>query len=83
MAWKLTVINAIRIAAIPATANTHQLMVVRYAKSCSHECMIHHATGVAITNETMISTRKSFDKRNNRLFTDAPNTFLIPISLVR
>jgi len=36
IAWKLTVIKAIKIAAIPATINIHQLTVILYAKPCSH-----------------------------------------------
>ena len=39
IAWKLTVINAMPIAVAPAIRNIHTLILILYAKSCSHSCI--------------------------------------------
>ena len=83
MAWKLTVIKAITNAKTPATANTHNCILIRNANPCSQLFMIHQVIGDAITNAMKTSNKNSFDNRNKRLFTDAPSTLRIPISFVR
>jgi hypothetical protein len=47
IAWKLIVANAIMITNAPARANIHQLILIRYAKSCSHLVneIIYHGNG--------------------------------------
>ena len=64
----------------PHTANTHQLIEVRYAKSSSHLFIAHHASGAAIINASITNCKKSFDSKVTICETDAPNTFLTPIS---
>src|SRR6266487_6759224 len=64
------------------TAKTHQLMVVRYAKSCSHLFINNHAMGAEIKNETIINRKKSFDNMNEMSFTEAPSTLRMPISFI-
>src|SRR5689334_5854615 len=65
---------------IPAMANTHQLILIRYAKSCSQLFIKYHATGEATTNAITTKRRNSFESNSTRPFTVAPKTFLIPIS---
>ncbi len=67
----------------PVTINTSQPIFIRYAKSWSQLCIKYHARGDAINSAIAISFTKSFDNKLMILVTDAPNTFLIPISLVR
>lgn len=43
---------------------------------------MYHATGVATSNDITTSVKKSFDNKEVIFNTDAPNTFLIPISLI-
>src|SRR5688572_16669593 len=82
-AWKLIVNKATNKAIEPAKANTHQLIFIRYVKSCSHLCITHHARGNAIKLAIITNLIKSFDN-NMRIFdTEAPRTFLTPISFVR
>ena len=83
IALKLIVINAINKAITPAMINIHQLIAVRYAKSSSHRLIAQPATGKAITEEIITSLRKSLDNIATILLTLAPNTFLMPISLIR
>ena len=55
---------------------------MRYAKSCSHLFMKYHASGEAITKAMITSFKKSLLINPTMPDTDAPNTFLIPISFV-
>ena len=80
IAWKLTVIRAINIAATPAMINAAQPICIRYAKSCSHLCIPSHANGTAITIEINTRMIKSFVRSETISGTEAPNTFLTPIS---
>src|SRR5579862_3241727 len=80
---KMVVASAISSADRPTTTNIHHEIVVRYAKSCSHRFIIHQATGDAIRMEIKIRRTKSFDSRLMISGTSAPNTFLMPISLIR
>ena len=82
IAWKLTVRSAIRIAANPAARNIHQLIATRYSKLCNQLCIIHQATGNATRQEIRTKIKKSFESNFAIPATLAPNTFLIPISLV-
>src|SRR6266498_2610244 len=77
-AWVLIVTSAITIEAMPANANTHQPMLVRYAKSDNHFCMAHQATGNAISVAITMSNKKSFDNNFTSCMALAPSTFLIP-----
>ena len=45
--------------------------------------MKDQATGTEMTKDSNTSHAKSFDSRFHTLKTDAPNTFLIPISFLR
>jgi hypothetical protein len=83
IAWKLIVNNAIINERNPARTNIHQLIFIRYAKSRNQLCMTNHAIGEAITKAIITSLMKSLDNNKTILDTDAPNTFLMPISLVR
>src|SRR5664279_2915142 len=49
IAWKLTVINAMMIEAIPPIRNSHQLISILNVKFCNHRFIKYHANGVAIT----------------------------------
>ena len=68
---------------MPAIANVHQLTDTLYSKDCSQLLLIHSDSGVAMQIDISISMAKSFDNNFNIEETLAPNTFLIPISLVR
>ena len=83
IAWKLTLINAITMDAIPPIKNKHQLNSILYAKFSSHLCMKYHAIGVAIANAIMISNTNSFVNKYTMFDAVAPNTFLMPTSLIR
>ena len=83
IAFELIVSKAMINANNPAPAKTHQLIAIRYAKSCNHLFMAYHATGKAISQEIIISFKKSLESMPAILPTDAPKTFLMPISLVR
>src|SRR5207249_570037 len=83
IAWKLIVNNAIKTASNPAPKNIHQLMLILYAKSCSQLCIMYHATGEAIRNAMTTSLIKSFERSATIFVTEAPSTFLTPISFVR
>ena len=83
IAWKLMVNNAINTAVTPATKNIHQFILIRYAKSFSHSCMKYQASGAAMIKERNTNFKKSIDNKLTIFETEAPMTFLIPISLVR
>ncbi len=83
IAWKLIVASAIMTAKNPAAKNNHQLILMRYAKSCSHLCMINHASGDAITKATITSLIKSLDRSMMIFDTEAPSILRTPISFVR
>ena len=76
-------INAINRAVTVVITNTVQLILVRYAKSCNHLFITHHATGDAIRMAMPTSFKKSFDSSATIPATLAPNTLRTPISLVR
>ena len=78
----LIVIKAIANAVTVVITNTAQLILIRYAKSCSHLFITHQATGDAIKMATATSLIKSFDNSVIMLVTLAPNTLRTPISLV-
>ena len=61
MDWKLIVINEISKALAPASANIHQLMGARYAKSINHLFISHPETGKAKMIAITTSLRKSLD----------------------
>ena len=65
-----------------ATKNTNGVMLIRYAKLCSQLCISHHETGKAISNEINTSFKKSLDNMVVMFATDAPITFLTPISFL-
>src|SRR3569623_1202513 len=67
---------------IPAEANNHQLIVMRYGKFRNHLFATKYAIGDAITNAITINFIKSAERFVTILFTDAPKTFRMPISLV-
>ena len=83
IAWKLTVNNAIAIAIMPAIANIHQLISIRYAKACNHLFINHQAIGDAIKMAMHTSFTKSFDNNVVIPVTVQPNILRMPISLVR
>ena len=76
------VTNAMKTENKPATANTHHSIFILYAKSFIHLFITHHATGDATRMEINTSFRKSLDNIITILLTEAPTTFLIPISFV-
>src|SRR4249920_1319510 len=82
-AWKLMVSKATRAANRPATAKIHHGIPVRYAKSFSQLCMAYQAIGNAITAAIATNFKKSFDNNCTMLLVFAPNTFRMPISLIR
>jgi len=69
MAWKLTVNNAISKAAIPATANTHQLILILYAKSCNQLLITNQDIAQAMTIDIPTSFKKLPDNNVARLKT--------------
>src|SRR5204862_54507 len=81
--WMLIVASTIITARKPVEINIHALILMRYAKSLSQLFIAYHATGEARINAITTSLIKSFESNNTRLDTDAPNTFLTPISLNR
>src|SRR5688572_7902 len=80
MASRLIVATAIITTIKPAAANIHAEIEVWYAKFSNQLLIIYHAMGTAINIEMKINLKKSFDNITAMPFTDAPNTFLIPIS---
>ena len=78
----LTVNSVIRMVVPAATKNTHQLILIRKTKSCSHACIANHPMGIAMISEMNTSEIKSFASSCTMLVTVAPRTFLIPISFV-
>src|SRR5688572_10583037 len=83
IAWKLIVSSAIKTAKHPAAKNTHQLILMWYAKSCSQLFIAHHATGKATRADIITSFRKSLDSIETILVTLAPKTLRMPISFTR
>jgi hypothetical protein len=83
IAWKLMVNKATNMANRQATKKIHQLMPILYVKSCSQLCISIQVIGAAIKKEISTSIKKSRDNRLTITPTDAPITFLIPISFVR
>src|SRR6187401_1101998 len=83
IAWKLIVTNAINKADAPASINIHQPMFTLNAKSRNHVFIAHHANGKATILESKMSLRKLFDNNRTIPDTEAPKTFLTPISFVR
>ncbi len=81
-AWKLTVNKAIDREPAPAIKNIHTLILIRYSKSFNHRCIKYQARGEAITSAMNTGFKKSFDNKVTIPVTDAPNTFLIPISFI-
>src|SRR5215216_2497695 len=79
-AWKLMVTTAIINAITEDSMNIHAPSLMRYAKSCSHTFIIHHATGIAMMIAIATSFTKSFVSNTMMFVSDAPSTFLIPIS---
>src|ERR1700741_1289709 len=67
----------------PAMTKMYQPIEILYAKSCNHLFIKYHDIGAAIINAITTSFKKSLDKSFIIVVNDAPNTFLIPISLVR
>ena len=55
---------------------------MRYAKPCSQLFISHHDTGKANSNEIKINRKKSADSMVVIFITDAPITFLTPISFL-
>ena len=82
IAWKLTLINAMMMDPIPAIKNKPQLNSILYAKFSSHLCIKYHASGVAIAKAIMIRNTNSFENKYTMFDAVAPNTFLIPTSLI-
>src|SRR5687768_2198487 len=58
IAWKLIVNNAINNAIAPAAANTHQLILILYAKSSSHLFINHQDRGTAMNTDIIIRMMK-------------------------
>ena len=83
IAWKLIVNNAINKAINVVMANTTQLIVVRYAKLCSHLFITSHARGEAIIAAITTSFKKSVESSATILVMLAPNTLRTPISFMR
>ncbi len=64
---------------IPAATNTHQLILIRHAKSCSQLFIKYHASGDAINIDIKTSFKKSLESKPTIPETLAPGTFRIPI----
>ncbi len=76
------IINAIISMQMPLIKNIHQLNGILNAKSCSQLFEKYHATGMAIIEAININLAKFFESNTMICITDAPNTFLMPISFV-
>jgi hypothetical protein len=79
----LTVVNAIIKAILPEKRNINQLTSILYAKFCSHIFIAYQAIGQAIKFAMRTHLVKSLVSATRTSVTEAPSTFLIPISLVR
>src|SRR5882672_9577067 len=75
--------NAMEVVDIATSKNTDQRIFIRFAYCCNHSLIKYHAIGEAIRKAIRISFRKSTERIEMILGTEAPITFLIPISLVR
>src|SRR6185295_6582280 len=82
-AWKLIVAKAMTTENKPAMINIPALMWIRYAKSLSQVFITYQATGEATANAIKTNLIKFLESRNTMFETDAPTTFLTPISLTR
>src|SRR5579871_1005501 len=69
-----------KIIVVAAIKNIPAVILILYAKFFSHAFIAHHANGKAISTATKTSFKKSLDNIIVILFTDAPTTFLMPIS---
>ena len=67
----------------PATSNVITPISVRYANFSSHAFITCQVIGMEIINPIIISFRKSLLSNVTIRHADAPNTFLMPISLSR
>src|SRR6187401_1739372 len=83
IAWKLTVSSVIINAPNPEVAKIHHETVVRYSYFSSHVFIPYQANGIEIAQDRTTRVTKSFESILQRFATEAPNTFRIPISLVR
>src|SRR5687768_18236676 len=70
IAWKLTVINAINMAAVPAITNAVQPICILNAKSCNHLFTPQYANGAAIAIEMQTMIKKSFVSNDTILETE-------------
>ena len=70
-------------AIIAAAKNIHQLILILYAKLCSHVFIAINDRGVAIIMAIHTSFTKSFEINAVIFATVAPNTLRMPISFVR
>src|SRR6266496_3226211 len=70
-------------AAIDAVRKITQSAFTLYAKLLSQLSIANHAIGTAITTAININLVNPVDNRYTTLNTEAPNTFLTPISFVR
>src|SRR5580704_9649171 len=66
-----------------ANASTHHSIATRYGYHCNHLYIANQATGAANAKESSTSIRKSLLNNVAIPATEAPNTFLTPISLIR
>ena len=82
MAWKLMVSNDITIHNRPDMTNTHHSIPTRYEYPWSHVFIAYQAMGVAMIIDIMTRMRKSFESKVVIFITEAPKTFLIPISFI-
>ena len=80
---KQTVINAIAIAINPGNASIHHSIFIRYAKSSSQVFIANQATGMAMIVAMATNCIKFLPNIIVTEATEAPNTFLIPISFTR
>lgn len=77
------VIKAMRKAVRPATAKTHQDILILYAKPCSHLSINNHAKGAVIKKEIPTNFKMSSENNLIMVLLEAPKTLRTPISLVR
>ncbi len=82
-ACRLSVTKATIAVTAPAKINIHHGIPILKTKSCNHLCKPHQAMGKATNAAIAMSFKKSIDNMPTILLTDAPSTFLIPISFVR
>src|SRR5215471_4184085 len=66
-----------------ASTKAPQLSEIRNAKFCSQPFITYHPIGIAISKARATRTKKYRKNKMLMFATEAPNTFLIPTSLVR